>query len=87
MKSSAKVLLGVVAGLAAGAVLGILFAPDKGCETRCKIAKKGEDLSDAVKEKFSELIDGITEKFEKCKETVKEFTEKEKTVENEPGEM
>jgi hypothetical protein len=45
--SSGKVLLGVLAGVAAGAFLGILFAPDKGLNTRKKIVKKGEDYADA----------------------------------------
>ena len=31
---SGKVLLGVLAGAAAGALLGILFAPEKGTKTR-----------------------------------------------------
>ena len=48
--STGKVLLGVLAGVAAGAMLGILFAPDKGSNTRKKISKKGEDYADAVKE-------------------------------------
>ena len=34
MKSN---ILGVVAGLAAGTLLGVLFAPDKGSKTRKKI--------------------------------------------------
>jgi len=62
--STGKVLLGVLAGVAAGALLGILFAPEKGTVTRGKILKKGEDYVDELKDKFSEFIDTVTEKFE-----------------------
>jgi gas vesicle protein len=41
--SAGKVLLGLLAGVAAGATLGILFAPEKGAVTRKRIAKKGDD--------------------------------------------
>lgn len=54
--NSGKVILGVLAGVAAGAILGILFAPDKGSETRKKIAKKGADSWDDLKEKLDELM-------------------------------
>lgn len=68
--SSGKVFLGLVAGLAAGALLGILFAPDKGSETRRKIAETGEDYLDSAKEKFNEMVDSMSERFEKVKDTV-----------------
>ena len=72
---SGKVFLGVLAGLAACAVLGILFAPEKGSETRKKLAGKGEDYSDLVKEKVNEFLGSMTEKFEKVKEEVSDFAE------------
>ena len=70
--SNGKVVLGVLAGIAAGAILGILFAPDKGCETRKKIAKKGNDVADELKNKVSDLITELTDKFESAIQEAKE---------------
>jgi gas vesicle protein len=62
--SSGKLLLGVLAGVAAGALLGILFAPEKGAVTRKKIAKHSEDYADSLKDKFNEFVDNLFKKFE-----------------------
>lgn len=69
MKNKMKnksLLVGVLGGVAVGAVLGILFAPEKGEDTRQKISKKGKDLQDNWKDtaskyasKFSESVDGL----------------------------
>jgi len=74
--SSKNVLLGVLGGLAAGALLGILLAPEKGSDTRKFISKKGMDLADALKEKFNDFLETITEPFVAEKEEVKEQTDK-----------
>lgn len=73
--SSGKVVLGVLAGLAAGALAGILFAPAKGSRTRKRITKKGKDYADGLKDIFNEFVEDITEKFEQVKEEVSEFAE------------
>jgi gas vesicle protein len=75
--SSGKVLLGVLAGVAAGALLGVLFAPDKGWNTRKRIAKKADDYIDGLREKFEELLDTVSEKMEDVKDQVSEFVEQE----------
>lgn len=62
--SSGKFVLGLLAGAAAGAILGILFAPEKGTDTRKKIAKKGEDYVDEIKDKFNGLIDDLSKKMD-----------------------
>lgn len=71
-----KVITAALLGAAAGAILGILFAPDKGSETRKKIAKKTGDLGDTVKQKFNEFGEKISEKFGDIREDAKDIMEK-----------
>ena len=78
--STGKVITGLVAGMAAGAILGILFAPDKGSETRRKISKKGNDLTDAVKEKFDAIVDKFKKEVEDVKEQATDFAENGKSA-------
>jgi len=49
--STGKVVLGVVAGAAVGALIGILFAPARGSVTRRSIYRKGEHEVDGLKDK------------------------------------
>jgi gas vesicle protein len=62
--STGKVVAALLAGIAAGAALGILFAPAKGSETRKGLTGKGEELKESIKEKFNEFLDDIAEKYE-----------------------
>jgi gas vesicle protein len=83
---SGKVLLGVLAGVAVGATLGILFAPDKGSVTRKKISEKGDDYAEGLEEKFNEFIGTVTKKFEAMKEeAVRMMPENEETKAEEAG--
>jgi hypothetical protein len=80
MKTTNKILIALGAGAVIGGVLGILFAPDKGVETRKKLADTGNRLTDAVKTKFtkgkeklSELNTGIKEKINGLNEKLEEL--------------
>ena len=66
--SSGKLITGILAGIATGALLGILFAPDKGEETRKKISKKGNDLTDSLKKRYDDLSEDISQKLHRGKE-------------------
>ncbi|WP_301923546.1 YtxH domain-containing protein [Ferruginibacter sp.] len=80
--SKGKLLTGVLVGAAAGAVLGILMAPDKGSETRKKIAKKSNDVSGSVKDGFEKLGDTVSEKYRNIKDDAKEMIDKVKNKES-----
>jgi gas vesicle protein len=76
--SAGKVLLGVLAGVAVGATLGILFAPDKGSSTRKKISNKSDEYADELENKFDDFIEGVTKKFEAVKEDAVRMAKKAK---------
>jgi gas vesicle protein len=48
MKNTSKILLGVISAAAAGAVIGMLFAPDKGDQIRSKVKKTANELADEL---------------------------------------
>ncbi len=63
MKTS-NVIAGLLLGIIAGAALGVLYAPDKGTETRRRISRKGTDLADMLKDKIGGLVDAAVSKYE-----------------------
>jgi gas vesicle protein len=65
--SRVSLIFGALAGMAAGALFGILFAPDRGTETRKKIIHKGEDYVDDLKERVNSILSNGSKHSEKVK--------------------
>jgi gas vesicle protein len=61
-------LFALIAGAAAGLTLGLLFAPEKGEETRRKVKA-------AAAEGWDEFVDATDDGWEKAKETYKDVKE------------
>ena len=71
MNDNTKVVVALLAGLAAGAALGILFAPDKGEETRDKLSESLKNLGDSIKETAAAEIDNLVSLKDKVVDSIK----------------
>jgi gas vesicle protein len=94
--NTGKVLLGLIAGFAAGASLGIILAPAKGSETRKMFSRKRDDASDPLIETFIEFLSSVSgntedvdkvanELISKVKSTLRNLDKQSKTMETESG--
>jgi gas vesicle protein len=62
--NASKVVLSIAAGVAAGALIGVLFAPDSGANTRKKISRKSGDFVDDIKTKMGGFVDQFIDQVE-----------------------
>jgi gas vesicle protein len=61
---SNKVVVGVIAGVAIGALVGILFAPAKGTKTRKRIVSKARSYSNELQSKIEDLVEDVSEQYD-----------------------
>lgn len=73
-----KLLTSLIIGAAVGAVLGLLLAPDKGSETRKKIAKKSSGLGDDLMNKYGEVKETLKGKYDSIRSDANQIIEKER---------
>ena len=71
MNDNSKVVVALLAGLAAGAALGILFAPEKGTETRDKLTESLKNLGDSIRDTAASEIDNLVGLKDKVVENIK----------------
>lgn len=82
MNEAAKIIGVLMVGALVGGVLGILFAPNRGSETRSKLVDGAKDMADdllneasALRSKADELRNFAESKMEDVKNIVKQKAE------------
>ena len=73
--ASTKSFFSLLAGLAAGAAIGILYAPDKGWKTRARVKKATANGYEDFKENLGEFGTKVDEKTKEAKESIKNLRE------------
>ena len=80
-----------IRGIAVGFLLGILYAPDRGEETRRRVSKKASDIKDAVKGTYDTVSDTVTKVKNKANQMLHKkdddiFTQN-TTMDSQPGSL
>ena len=73
--TTGKAVLGILAGTAIGAGLGILFAPDSGRNTRKKISSRGQEYVDGLSGQFNKMASSIGQEFNMMKDEVNQLSD------------
>jgi gas vesicle protein len=73
--ASTKSFFSLLAGLAAGAAFGILYAPDKGWKTRARVKKAAENGYEDLKENLGDLGTKVDAKASEAKASIKDIRE------------
>ena len=72
MSNTGNIITGIVSGLAIGATVGILFAPDKGSKTRKKIKKTAKESKESLVAKTNEISEQLSSTFTSKKKRIQQ---------------
>lgn len=70
------IIVSAVAASAAGVVLGMLFAPQKGSVTRRRISQKNHQYTDYLSDRFDDFVDTVSHSLESIEDETQRLAEK-----------
>ncbi len=71
-----KIILGTLAGISIGAIIGMLYAPEKGSTTRRNLSEKGDETMKQMKSMYNDLANSISNKYDHTKNEANNFVRK-----------
>lgn len=74
--SAGKMMWTALGLFAGGAVMGMLFAPAKGKDTRKKIVDTTTDYAEELKSKVNDMVENFAESIEIVKDEAEKFTKR-----------
>jgi gas vesicle protein len=91
MNKGGYTLLGIILGAALGTLFGILYAPDKGKNTRDKLSYRLDKARQNISEVIDDLVDGdiapVSHAQEKGQQVISDVIDKAKQVHNDLDEL
>lgn len=72
-KEAGKLILTTLTGVASGAIIGLLLAPNKGSETRRKLSKKGDDYLKKLKKDIDEARNYLNSRVRETQDEIDEI--------------
>ncbi|HLN19536.1 MAG TPA: YtxH domain-containing protein [Bacteroidales bacterium] len=75
-----KLFTAILTGMIGGFILGVLYAPKKGSETRRDIMQKGGEISDDIKLRFHQFGEFINEKLDSTKGIYQQYIKMRRSV-------
>lgn len=78
MKTS-NILLSVLGSAFVGALLGVLFAPDKGTKTRKELSKKGDEYAGIAKKEYEDILKRMNKQYDNLKSQSDDLLSKSKS--------
>lgn len=74
--SAGKIIAGAIVAIAAGAALGVLFAPDSGSNTRKRISTRGGRYLGTIKDTANGYVSSIEDTYESARGTAVEIADR-----------
>ena len=74
-----------IRGIAVGFILGVLYAPNRGEETRRKISQKASDIKDSVKGTYDTVSNTVSKVKDKASEILNKGKQKNDDISNMPN--